>query len=607
MHRACLGFAVGALIFSSVSAGAQVVVPPGSEVPIPPKPQTDSTKKIKTDTIKAPFGRAPLPRSTDIGAHFEWDRDQLFASGAYTLADLLDRVPELTTFRTGWLASPKFAAVNGDFAKVRVFYDDVELDNVDPRSGSMLDLTTVDLWTLEHVMIERSANQIRIHLRSWRADNTDPYTRTDIYTGDENTNMYRGFYGKRWDSGAGLQLAGQDYSTRSPRFGGGGDALSFIGRFGVAKKSWSIDAFGFSRNASRTLQPTFGDGLSLPPFEGTHTLAYVRTAIGNQRGGPWAHVIASFMRLAEKSPHNDASAAATKRIIPDTTDTTTKRAQYVIGAGYTKGFLNTSAEDRIRAFDGNITHTPSVRLEFGGSRAVASIYGEHNGTINRTRGDATVRVTPIPLLALLAAASYDKPDGMADPVAGLPSRSIPKSISARLEAGVRLVNPWLIAGFVTRDTAVLTPPTVFDSAYTYQSVGRRSGLYAGLRGKLYKDVNLDLTGTRWDSAGFYQPKYQTRSEINLNTRWLRKFPSGSFGLKVAAIYEYRSDVRFPTANGIKQTGSSGVAGGLLEIRILRGVATYQVRNPFNTVYQIVPGFYMPHTISIYGLRWEFSN
>jgi hypothetical protein len=606
LGRACLGFAVGALVFSGGQARAQVVTPPGSEVPIPPKPKTDSTKQ-KTDTIKAPFGRAPILRTADIGPQYDWDREKLFASGAYTLADLLDRVPELTTFRTGWLASPKFAAVNGDFTRIRVFYDDVELDNLDTRSGSMLDLTTVDIWTLEHVTIERGANEVRIRLRSWRADNTDPYTRTDIYTGDENTNLYRGFYGKRWDSGAGLQLAGQNFGTRS-RVGGGGDALSLMGRFGVAKKMWSVDAFGFRRNASRSLESTFGEGLALPPFEGTHTLAYLRAAVGNPAGGGWAHAIASFMRLAETSPHNDVSSALSRKIIPDTTDTTTKRAQYVLAGGYTKGLLSVSGEDRIRAFDGNIEHTPSARLELGGSRVIASLYGEHNGLLGRTRGDAIVRLNPLPLFAVSAAASYESPDNSsADSPPGVSVFTIPKTMSARIEAGVRLARPWLIGGLVTRDTAVLAPPTLFDSAYAYRSVGRRTGFYAGLRGQLYKDLNVDVFGTRWDSAGFYQPKYQTRSELNLTTRWLKKFPSGNFGLKVAAAYEYRGEVSFPTATGIRTTGTSGIASGLLEIRILRGVATYQIRNSFGSIYQIVPGFIMPRALSIYGLRWEFSN
>jgi hypothetical protein len=98
-----------------------------------------------------------------------------------------------------------------------------------------------------------------------------------------------------------------------------------------------------------------------------------------------------------------------------------------------------------------------------------------------------------------------------------------------------------------------------------------------------------------------------RSELNLNTRWLSRFPGGSFGLKLAAIHEYRGEVRFPTASGFNVTTSSNIVSGLIEIRILRGVASYQVRNVFGENYQIFPDFFMPRSVGVYGLRWEFWN
>jgi hypothetical protein len=72
----------------------------------------------------------------------------MFASGALTVADLIERVPGTTAFRSGWLASPKFAALNGDLNRIRVYYDGIEMDNLDPKSGALLDLTRVELWTL---------------------------------------------------------------------------------------------------------------------------------------------------------------------------------------------------------------------------------------------------------------------------------------------------------------------------------------------------------------------------------------------------------------------------------------------------------------------------
>ena len=566
------------------------------------------------DTIKAPFGRMPLARTADIGPQYQWNREQMYASGAYTLADLLDRIPGAISFRTGWIMSPKLVAFNGDLRSVRVFYDGLELDNLDARSGKLLDLTTIDLYTLEHVAVERFGNELRVHLRSWRVEKTDPYTRTDIYTGDEDTNIYRGFYGKRFGSGFGLELGGQQWSTRSNRFGGGGDALSFLGRAGIARKNWSVDGYAMRRNGARTVQPTVGEGLSLQPFEGTNTVAYLRGAVGNQSGGPWAEAIASYMKLAEESDFVTAGEAPGMQLLADTTDTTTHRAQYLITAGFTRNGFRTAVSDRIRAFGGDIYNSPEIQAGFDGGIAAINLRAERDGVDERTIFDGAFRLTPLSFLAIAGGVTYEKPNGARADLnipdslnPGLVPLTNPKSTSARIEAGIRLGNPWLIAGYITRDTAVLAPPAVVDTAYQVRAVGKRSGLYAGIRGKLYKDLNIDVVATRWDSAGFYQPRYQARGEIFIDTRWLRKFPSGTFGLKLAAIHEYRDDVRFPTADAFRTAAASNITSGLVEIRILRGVATYQARNVFARNWQVYPGFFMHRTINIYGLRWEFWN
>jgi hypothetical protein len=257
-----------------------------------------------------------------------------------------------------------------------------------------------------------------------------------------------------------------------------------------------------------------------------------------------------------------------------------------------------------------------VHLEASSRLGIVDLKGERDGMRQRTRFDGAVRFTPLSFLAFAAGVSHESPDnqvsGDAVPIPEgenppPPPLRFPKSTSARFEAGFRIRNPWLIVGLITRDTAVLEPPTVIDSAYQARSIGRRTGLFAGLRGKLYKDLNIDVVATRWDSAGFYQPGTQARGELNLNTRWLRRFPSGTFGLKLAAIHEYRSDVRFPVADGFRETAGSNITSGIVEIRILSGVASYQARNVFARNWQIFPGYFMHRTINIYGIRWEFWN
>lgn len=589
------------LLLVSVAAGAQVVVPPGSEVPIPPRPATDSAAQ-KGDTIHPPFGRATGGRSADIGPQYQWNRDQLFASGALTLVDLLEKVPWTTSFRSAWLASPKFVAHNGDFSRVRVYYDGIELDNLDPRTSPLLDLNTIELWTLENVLVTRFANELEIHLRSWAVERTDTYTRTDVFTGDEDTNIYRGFYGRRFGKGFGIQLGGQQYSTRA-RLGGGGDALAFMGRLGVARRLWSVDAMALRRGSSRTLQPTFsttGD-LSLAPFEGTHMLTYLRAGIGNTSGGPWAQLIASNMRFADRSPRITAAEAARDRIVGDTTDTTTRRLQFIAAAGVSRGILRASIHDRIREVEGEVYHAPGARAEVSHSLGSLSLYTETSQFSRSRRIDAMGRFTPLPYVAAGGAISSGVPYDD-----GIPGRP-PRVTSARIEAGVRILNPWLIAGLITRDTALLPQPSVFDTAYSSRAIGRRNGVYAALRGKLFRDVNVDVLATRWDSATFYQPRYQARSEVNISTSWLSRFPSGTFGLKAAVVHDYRTRVLFPTSTSSRIAPGSSIFSGLLEIRILRGVASYQVRNLVTQNYQLVPGFFMPRTINIYGIRWEFLN
>ena len=100
----------------------------------------DTTTKIPKDTLKAPLAHAELPPVLGVGDQFSWNREEMFATGAITLMQLLEFVPGITTFTTGNIASPQFAAYAGNPGRVRVFLDGMEIDNLDPRAGGALDL-----------------------------------------------------------------------------------------------------------------------------------------------------------------------------------------------------------------------------------------------------------------------------------------------------------------------------------------------------------------------------------------------------------------------------------------------------------------------------------
>lgn len=598
--RVRLGLLAGAFfVGATVAAGAQVVPPPSSEVPIPPKPATDSATP-KRDTIKARFGRSRDPVTADIGPQYSWNREELFASGALTVADLLDRIPGALTFRSGWLASAKFVAMNGALDRVRIFYDGIELDNLDARTAPLLDLNAVQLWTLERVSVERLGGELRVHLRSWQAVRTVPYTRVDVSTGDEDSNLYRGYYGKRFQNGAGMQFGGQQFSTSSARFGGGGDGLSLLARVGTGGTRWSVDALAIRSQRTRVLQPTFGAGQSIPRYGGTQTLAYLRAAWGMIDNGPWVEAIASVNRLQEDSRHVSASTAASLRIIPDSADTTSRTRQYVLSAGFVRGPAQLSATDRVRSRDGITSHSPSGRFELDWRYALVSVFAEHDDFHGATRADVVARLTPVPFAVISGAVTRTTSTGDA-------STGGPDINSARIEGGVRVYRTWVSAGFMTRDTALLPPLRVFDTAYVASAAGLRSGSYLAIRGPIIGALGADIIATRWAASDAYRPLQHTRAELNLITRWLSRFPSGNFGIHAAVIHEYRGITRFPVAGGVRTTASSSIFTGLLEIRILRGIVSYQVSNINGTLHQIVPDFYMHRALNLYGVRWEFWN
>jgi hypothetical protein len=585
------------LYAAAFPALAQVVTPPASEVPIPVKPKTDSgPDSVKADTIKAPIGRFADPALYEIGPQYEWNRAQLFATGAMTLIDLLDRIPGVTTFRSGWLSTPQTAMHNGDFRGVRVFYDGLEIDNLDSRTGGVLDLSTVQLWTLEHLSIERSASELRIYMRTWRADNTDTYTRVDVATGNEDTNLYRGFYGKRFDNGAVLQFGGQQFGVASTRFSGSGDALSLMTRVGVAKKTWSVDAFVLRHHPTRDIQR----GLARPPvlaLDATYTDAYLRGSAGNVEGGPWLSLtVGSVGFKGTTAPDRGVSALA----FGDTLERRASETQYDLSGGYTVGALRVELEDRMRSFQATRYNTASARGDLVSPIGVISGFVEHDGFRQTTNADVGVRAQPLPFFAVSGSLARSMPGG--------PSGSGSNDATAfRGDAAIRMFGPWVSAGLIRADRSAGVAPVAYDTLFLPTSPGRISAWTGAIRGPLRGNFGIDAWVERWSPTGTYTPEYQSRSEINYANTFPRAFPRGDFELRVSGAYEYRSHATFPSSTGDVRTEVAKTISALLEIRIMRAVITYQQRNILAYQYQIIPGFEMPRVLAIYGVRWDFWN
>ena len=524
-----LGALAGAIFYAG-PALAQGTTVPASEVPLPAKPKTDSagdTTKVKPDTMKAPVGRFSDPAAVDQTMRGDWNREEMFASGALTLIDLLDRVPELTTLRSGWISTPQIAAYNGDARRVRVFLDDIEMDALNGREGGVLDLSTVQIWTLEHVTLERTATELRIYLRSWRVERTTPYTRTDIITGNENTNLYRGYYGKRYDGGQLLQVAGQQYGTNSTRFSGTGDALSLLTRIGIARKSWSVDAFANRTHLTRSTQIPLSTSTqpAIPPLNSTSTLAYVRAGLGHVESGPWLQILAAAQQFRESSAHTIGTVTASTTsggvAVPrDTADTTRSSTQLVISGGLHLGPGRLTLQERMRTFEHRRDYGPSARFELGSGVNVLSAYGESDALRRITLTEASVHIQPLSFLALTASAAHRT--GSIEPGGG------PAGTAFRGNVGVRIRGLWLTEGVISIDTALRLPAKVYDTAFTAGLVGRSTGMTSSLRGPVWRGIGVDAWVTHWSNPAMNQPRYQSRSGLNYSNNFLGRFPTGNF-------------------------------------------------------------------------------
>jgi hypothetical protein len=501
--------------------------------------------------------------------------------------------------RAGWLATPMIAAYLGDIGRVRVFYDGMEIDGLDPRMGGVIDLGSIQIWTAEEVRVERGADEIRVHIRSWRAQRTTPYTRADVGTGDQETNLYRGFFGRRFQRGEALQVAAQQVSTTPVRFGGSSNNAAVHARLGWAKGWWRVDATVLRVNPDRgTIRAAPGAQPrdSVVPVAATETNGYVRVAYGDPDSGPWAQLIVGAHEY--KFGGRPAATTGTEEPVPSP-DTTRYQTQYVVATGITWRGVRLSATDRLRALEGEHFHAPMVRASFASRLLALSALAETRGIDADLRAEGAVRFTPLRFISVGGALATGVGDN---------AQNQPATASARVEAAVRVGEVWLGGGVVQRAATSLAPPAIYSTRFVPQTEGQATGAFATIRGRLWGPFYADVSGIQWqDGGGFYRPRHQARSEVYVATTLPKRFPSGNFGLLASLLHEYRSHSLFPTASGADRAGGYRILSGLIEIRILQAVLTYQYRNLLIEDYVTVPNYLMPRQSQFYGVRWEFWN
>jgi hypothetical protein len=591
----------------------------------------DSLHPPKPDTIKAATAHAPLPPDIGIAQKFYWTRDSLMATGAITLADLLERVPGVTLFRAGWIAAPAAAAYLGDFQRVRVFYDGLEMRALDPRARGVLDLTQINIWTCDDALIEVAAEEVRVYLRSWRVRGTTPVTETDVSTGDQQTNLYRAYFGQRYQNGAAFQFGAQQYGTTPPNiFGASSDQLGLMGRVGWANPTWSVDIFGMRTGQHRGV--ILGDQFLFPtpiplsdsvlPHDSQRSDAYIRVARGDpDTSAIWGQVMASTQRFSYSGIRTcrfaPASSLCLNFLTPKThldtllafgsLDTAVSRGQFLATMGTVRGPLRVSATERFWTGGGRNFSAPSAQASFTiGRLAIAGLFNARDAdSISRT--DIIASFVPVSFIGIHGSIGEASDHQFVD--SSFTTRYV------RGEAGLRIHGLWLLGGILQRDSIRLTSPSQFDTLFVGPVESKATAATAAIRGQLWRFIQTDVYALRWsDTTGFYRPRYQTRSELYVRTNLRERFPTNDFGLMFSVVHEYRSGVRFPVrdttaAHGFIIANSTGyrTISTLLEIRVLSATISWQFRNLLGERYSQVPTYIMPRQTNFYGVRWQFLN
>lgn len=547
-----------------------------------------------SDSLQPALAHAPIPRLLPSDRALHFDRAQMFATGALTLQDLLARVLIATPFSAGYISAPGNVAVGGDFRRTRVFIDGIAYDALDPRSNGIADLSQVQLWMAEDVTIEQTASEVRVHLRTWRVDNTSSYTRLDVGTGDQQTNLYRGFFGKRFGGGTALQLAAQQYGTVPPSYlGSSADQLGIIARLGWSNKQFSVDGFMTRVSRHRGDIRAFNRVDSLRGVESTRNDSYLRFGFHDvDTSAAWAQIVLS--QSSNKYNPPKASGDTVNR------DTTQSQRQYLAAVGINRGGLHLSLNARMRHRDSVTLTTPSATASYviGGLALRGNVEGKSPDSLSRS--DVSAEFTAANLFR--AGAAIDR---AVDHRAGSKDLAM---LGTRAWGGVRVATLWLDGGVMRRDSAALIAPTLLGASGTVFDPPA-IGATLRLSGRLWKALFVDANALRWnDTAAIYRPKYQTRSELFIQTSLPDRFPKGNFGLLISARHDYRSASLIPadTAKLLRAQGERSIST-LLEIRIYSAVVSWQVRNIVGTRNYQTPNYLQPRTTNFYGVRWDFWN
>lgn len=241
-RSAVAGLVGAAFAVLAWTAPAATQEPPDSvQVPDTLAQVTDSLAQVPDSLAQVPDSLAQdtifynLPIVEDrIPAGFatgvwSWDRHDIMASGANTLAELFEEIPGLVVLPGGDYGTPLAMSAFGRGAGgYRIIRDGFELY---PLDGGAADLQQIGLGGIQRVRLDRSPGQMVVEMWSYRYDDGRPFSLVEAGTGDLDTNLFRGIYADPTALLGSIGVGLERVDTRGPAPDEGGNRTGAWARY----------------------------------------------------------------------------------------------------------------------------------------------------------------------------------------------------------------------------------------------------------------------------------------------------------------------------------------------------------------------------------------
>jgi hypothetical protein len=534
--------------------------------------------------------RPPLTRIIFTRDSIEWGH-------AATVGDLLTQVPGVFLWRGGYIGRPEPVSFQGRGAASAEYY----LDGV-PYVPAGVDSIGVDpalfsISLLDRIEVERWPGQLRVHLITKRHDRLAPRSRIGVARGDNDFARYEASLERRFGSGFGFGLAG-DYLSSPTASGSSSDYSntqiwaqgSFIPseRFGV---QYQLVRSGPKRDPFVTVDPGFQDTLSLG-YDAKRTDAQIRMTLkgrGAEGLGPRADLIyarTGWTGEGFKQQINQIGGYLTYRAPSfSLTGSAFYRTRWTpldarAGLGW-----NPIAPLSAR---GELVHL----RHFGGR---SSDYANLSAGLELVRGLAVTGTARIGKVVAAPAILTDPEQDVRDFQAALGWNR------ARLGFQVAYAR-----------TSAFAPPAYpeYPRVTELGSSSQTEWITASVR--LAPLPWMTLEGWYSDPRGFAPDGVPPTHSVlagTIRSKFLRKFPSGIFDLKLRlALETWGTGIIGRDEAGVPITLEGATfMRSLIQIQLDKFTIYWDRGNLTSTSLTYVPGFEIPAYGSNFGVSWEFLN